>query len=832
MHKRIVLALVGLVVLAGLSAPGAGAAAAGDPSSGPSSTLQPASNLRPTHGGGASMGHGYLPLHARAFAQAKAAANRRAGVGGGSAQAASTAPVVTTYPNVSPSFAGTYQSGLTPPDTTGAIGPDRYIETVNTSYAIYNRSGSVLNSGSLSALTAVPGGLFGYSLSDPQMMWDATTQRFYYVALYYDSLSMTDNGLAVGWSKTATPASSADFCQYTLSFGTDFPDYPKLGDSKDFLIFGYNDFTSAGSTYTGSWFASLNKPPAGTTCASAGLFAVHYSGVLHNADGSLAATPVPANLVDNAAGTGYVVANADLTVAPSADYVTTYTVTTNGTDANGIPVPAFGAPRSVAVPTYRIPANASQQGSSYLLDTLDGRFEAAVAAVDPDHGNAVALWTAHAVYGGAGAEERWYEVDPAAGSLLQSGVAGSASLFAWNGAISPDRADDGSTGSHGNSMAMSVSTSSASTFPAIQFVSKSGSGAQSALSNLVQAGGANVDFSCSSTAPCRWGDYSAASPDPAAGGGSVGRVWLGNQYDLAGGSTSTTSWRTWLFAVTPSAPATAALSFATAPQTLVAGASSAPMRIGVSAAQPGPVQVTLGSSSSGGQFAPVGGAWTSTLVLTIPAGATVTPDFSYRDTRAGTPTLSASAVGLTGATQAETVTAAPLSTLTVSPSGATLALGGSQLFTASGSDQFGNPVGVSSATWTTTAPGTLSPSTGASTTFTASSSTTGSGSVTATLGSVHGAATVTVTATAPPAPTNLVAAARGKRVTLSWSGSGATYNIYRGSTSGGETLYRSGVSGTTTTDSSVTSGTWYYRVTAVGPGGESAPSNEASVRVK
>src|SRR5205807_448450 len=140
-------------------------------------------------------------------------------------------------------------------------------------------------------------------------------------------------------------------------------------------------------------------------------------------------TPVPANLVDDATGTGYVVANADLSVTPAADFVSVYAVTTSGTDANGIPVPSISGPSSVSVPAYAMPADAPQNGSSYLLDTLDGRFEAAVAAVDPGHGNRLALWTAHAVFGGPGSEERWYEIDPAAGSLLQSSAATSSSLF-------------------------------------------------------------------------------------------------------------------------------------------------------------------------------------------------------------------------------------------------------------------------------------------------------------------------------------------------------------------------------------------------------------------
>jgi hypothetical protein len=225
-------------------------------------------------------------------------------------------------------------------------------------------------------------------------------------------------------------------------------------------------------------------------------------------------------------------------------------VQTNGTDANGLPAPAFSGPTSVPVPSYALPADAPQNGSPYLLDTLDGRFEAAVAAVDPARGNKVAVWTAHAVFGGAGAEERWYEIDPAAGSLLQSGSVTSSSLFVWNGAVSPDRANTGTSAAFGSSMAMSVSTSSASSYPAIQLVWKKGSSAQSPLTKLVQSSGADVDLSCDTSTPCRWGDYSGATPDPAATG-TVGKVWLGNQYNLAGGTTGSTAWRTWLAAVTP-----------------------------------------------------------------------------------------------------------------------------------------------------------------------------------------------------------------------------------------------------------------------------------------
>ena len=81
---------------------------------------------------------------------AKAAANARAGViGKAGATTAAGGAIVSSYENVSPSFDGIYQTDGTPPDTTGAVGPDRYIEAVNTSFGIFSRTGALLGSGDL-----------------------------------------------------------------------------------------------------------------------------------------------------------------------------------------------------------------------------------------------------------------------------------------------------------------------------------------------------------------------------------------------------------------------------------------------------------------------------------------------------------------------------------------------------------------------------------------------------------------------------------------------------------------------------------------------------------
>ncbi len=91
-------------------------------------------------------------------------------------------------------------------------------------------------------------------------------------------------------------------------------------------------------------------------------------------------------------------------------------------------------------------------------------------------------------------------------------------------------------------------------------------------------------------------------------------------------------------------------------------------------------------------------------------------------------------------------------------------------------------------------------------------------------------------AAAPSAPTALVVSGTMEsQLALSWAASsGATgYNIYRSTSTGKEASYKSNVSGTTYEDSGLPDGTtYYYKVTAVNGGSESAQSPEASAVTK
>jgi len=84
----------------------------------------------------------------------------------------------------------------------------------------------------------------------------------------------------------------------------------------------------------------------------------------------------------------------------------------------------------------------------------------------------------------------------------------------------------------------------------------------------------------------------------------------------------------------------------------------------------------------------------------------------------------------------------------------------------------------------------------------------------------------------PPAAPNVVATTRSNgSILLTWSGaSGVTsYNIYRGTGSGGETLYLTGVTGTSYTNVGLTIGSrYYYQLIAVSAVGQSPRSTEAS----
>src|SRR5205823_3922531 len=115
-------------------------------------------------------------------------------------------------------------------------------------------------------------------------------------------LSSSDHRLTFGFSKTASPNTTADFCKYTIEYASILPDYPKLGDSADFAIIGVKGFF--GNFHVGSDLLTINKPPPGTSCGS---LVVWKKDDLTDTTGERVNTPVPGNEIDDGKA-GYVVA--------------------------------------------------------------------------------------------------------------------------------------------------------------------------------------------------------------------------------------------------------------------------------------------------------------------------------------------------------------------------------------------------------------------------------------------------------------------------------------------------------------------------------------------
>jgi hypothetical protein len=478
-----------------------------------------------------ALSRGYLVRDRLAFERAKMMAEKAAPAGPSSA---SSGPLT---PSAFRSWSGQYDTTVTPGDSTGAVGPTRYVELVNLKFGIYSRSSSTaLASGTLASFTGDSAG----NLSDPQVIWDPDTRRFYYVALDFSY-----NILDVGFSKTDSPSSAADWCKYSADYGygTNIPDYPKLGDTRDFWLIGVNVFNSSG-TFVRSDVDWITKPAAGSACPAGSTFRIGQKANLLNAGGTKAFTPVPANQTDGS-GTGWIVAAKDTTLG-SGSFLSVFSVTKNSNGTANIQ----GTARSLSVSSYSLPPPAPQSGTSKTFDTLDGRLTQAVSAIDPSRSGKVAIWTQHTVAGGAGARIRWYEINPATPALFQSGSASSSSLYVFNGAISPDRAVNGTAVAFGNSMVLGFDTSSASAFEAIQMVSKIGTAAQSGFVLIRQSAGRNVDFSCAPV--CRWGDYAGATPDPGASTTAAhGQVWLTSEYNVSSTTNSNVDWRTQNWGVTP-----------------------------------------------------------------------------------------------------------------------------------------------------------------------------------------------------------------------------------------------------------------------------------------
>jgi hypothetical protein len=159
--------------------------------------------------------------------------------------------------------------GGTPPDTNGAVGPNHYIQAVNTAFAIYDKTGSLLASFTENALWAGSGTFCdGNAGGDPVVIYDALADRWILTNLAFSGGATTGPFYeCVAVSKTGDPVSGGWYL-YAIRTDTgasDQPpantinDYPKFGIWTDCLYYSADAFAEPAGTYIGGEFASFSR---------------------------------------------------------------------------------------------------------------------------------------------------------------------------------------------------------------------------------------------------------------------------------------------------------------------------------------------------------------------------------------------------------------------------------------------------------------------------------------------------------------------------------------------------------------------------------------------
>jgi subtilisin-like proprotein convertase family protein len=404
-------------------------------------------------------------------------------------------------------------SGVNPSDVGAAIGPEYFIQGVNsTGVAVFRRSDLSLVTGPVrgASFANAPA---GQEVLDSQFLWDESAGRWFYSFTYKaGSGSSRTSGILYGWSKTSDPTDlEHGWCQMRVDTGTDFEDRPKLSTSATYIVLGTNADPIHAGYYSRIW--TIPKPAIGsTTCPTGpqtGITAFGSpSAPLKSTDGNVVDSPVPA-IASDGGSTVYVVAADDY--AGTNNQIMVWHVT---------PAGQLVADGNVAVNPYSAPPLAPQPSGYDKLDTIDQRLSNGVAHIDPDVGT-TAVWTQQVIADPAGSGRsviRWYELIPSAcgggtctaSARRQQGEVKDATTWLFNSAISP-------TGT-GNEAVLQYNSASSAQLAQIRASSRLSNTPLGQMSNpatIATSAAPDQDFTCFDSRPgCRWGDYSTATPDP------------------------------------------------------------------------------------------------------------------------------------------------------------------------------------------------------------------------------------------------------------------------------------------------------------------------------
>jgi hypothetical protein len=454
---------------------------------------------------------------------------------------ATASPRVALYNSLNKAGETATTNPFSPPDSTGAIGPNNYVEMVNSSIAVYDRSLNLISSKTLDAFE----NNLGAPYCDPQIQWDPAANRWLFAFLFCNTQTTTQ-GFLVGWSRTSDPTNlTSGWCTIGIRTDPDLLDFPKLGHNSNYLIVGGNFYNESGAPNSNPPFltaaiAWIHLPATGSTTCPSTVSVNHTTALpLKNGNGlSNTFTPVPVNTTTSATD-GYILSAYDPSGGNGQTPNPQGKLAVWHLDSAGV----LHQDADITVNSYDVPFSAPQNGTADVIDTLDARLTQAVG--DPTTG----IWTQHTV-GGASfrSEVDWYEVTfPGTFPIpKEMGAVSSPTDWVFNAAVSPESDAQGA--------AIVYNRVSGTTLPLIaaqvRRAATPGNTMEPGELILATSSAADTDFTCTAPfgPPCRWGDYSGASPDPA----QPNVVWGTNEFNTAAGSTS--AWSDENFAVLVAVP--------------------------------------------------------------------------------------------------------------------------------------------------------------------------------------------------------------------------------------------------------------------------------------
>ncbi|MBI3748933.1 MAG: hypothetical protein HY262_08840 [Chloroflexi bacterium] len=542
-------------------------------------------------------------------------------------QASASAP---SQPTAGIGFAGVgngdygFAPNAAPPDTNGAVGATQYVQWVNESFAVFNKSTGAIVAGFPKAGNSIwsgfGGGCQANNDGDPIVQYDKLANRW-----ILTQFSVTTTPYLECVAVSTTSDATGTYNRYAFSYGTQFNDYPKLGVWPDGYYVSYNIFN--GNTFAGSKVCALDRSAmlAGQAATQQCFqLSTSYGGLLpSDLDGT---TPPPAgspNYFMNFGANSLNLWKFHVDFANSAN--TTFTGPTN------IPVAAFSAAcggGGTCIP---------QAGTKQRLDSLADRLMYRLAY--RNFGDHEALVVNHSVAAGSSVGVRWYEVRSpnATPTVFQQGTYAPDATYRWMGSIAMDKAGD---------IALGYSGSSSTLHPFIAYAGRTAGDALGTLSaeTIVKQGGGSQSGSGLS----RWGDYSAMSVDPV----DDCTFWYTNEYEK---TTGAFNWSTWIASFKfPGCGASVANDFSIganptslslAPNTQ--GTSTISTAVTSGAAQTVSLSLTGLPTGAAASFSPTSVTAGASSTLTVNAGTAAPGTYTLSVTGTGTSATHSTSISLT-----------------------------------------------------------------------------------------------------------------------------------------------------------------------------------------